>query len=303
MSGPIQQPDADCRDEVLAQVDAREGRTTDVGGLPVARVLPTKGRRTVGAWCFVDVLGPMDAEHPDPMEIGPHPHIGLSTVTWLLEGEALHTDSLGTEQPIRPGQLNLMTAGHGISHAEYAAKPPFRGVQLWLAQPEHARHGPSSFQHHAELPVVEHGAATSVVFAGALDTVTAPTRTDTDVVAADVTLRDTRAVLPVNRRHELAVVPLDSRVKVGDAIVEPGWIGLIPGGADELPFETEHKQARMLLIGGVPLGEPIVMWWNFVARNRDEITAAYHDWAERTDRFTAVPTRIPRIDAPVPPWL
>lgn len=130
MSGPIQQPDAECRDELLAQVDAREGRATDVGGLPVARVLPTKGRRTVGAWCFVDLLGPMDAEHPDPMEIGPHPHIGLSTVTWLLEGEALHTDSLGTEQPIRPGQLNLMTAGHGISHAEYAAKPPFRGAQL-----------------------------------------------------------------------------------------------------------------------------------------------------------------------------
>ena len=142
-----------------------------------------------------------------------------------------------------------------------------------------------------------------MVFAGTLDTVTAPTHTDTDVVAADVTLRGKRAVLPVNRRHELAVVPLDSRVKVGEAIVEPGWIGLIPEGADELPFETEHKQARMLLVGGVPLGEPLVMWWNFVARNRDEITAAYHDWAEHTDRFTAVPTRIPRIDAPVPPWL
>lgn len=303
MSGPVQQPDVDCRDEDLPAVEAREGRTTDVGGLPVARVLPTKGRRTVGAWCFVDILGPMDAVDPDPMEVGPHPHIGLSTVTWLIDGEALHTDSLGTEQPIRPGQLNLMTAGHGISHAELAANPPFRGVQLWLAQTEQTRHGESRFVHHADLPQTAFEHAEATVFAGHLGSAHAPTQTDIEIVAADFTLRRGTSVLPIDPRFELAVVPLDGRVKVADAIVEPGWIGLIPPGSDELPIEAEHAGGRALLIGGLPLGEPIEMWWNFVARDREEITQAYRDWTARTDRFGAVPTRLERIEAPVPPWL
>ena len=303
MSGPAQQPDTQCADEPLARVEAREGRSTEVGGVPVARVLPTKGRRTVGAWCFVDLLGPMDAQDPDPLEVGPHPHIGLSTVTWLLEGEALHTDSLGTEQPIRPGQLNLMTAGHGISHAELAAEPPFRGVQLWLAQPEATRHGASRFEHHPELPRTRVGDAEAVVFAGRLQDAVAPTATDTEVVASDLTLRRGVTVLGVDPRFELAVVPMEGRVKVGEAIVEPGWIGLVPPGVEELLVEAERDGARALLLGGVPLGERIQMWWNFVARDRGEITVAYREWAARTDRFGSVPTPLERIEAPVPPWL
>ncbi len=303
ISGPVQQPDTECADEPLATVEAREGRSTEVGGLPVARVLPTKGRRTVGAWCFVDLMGPMDAQDPDPLEVGPHPHIGLSTVTWLLEGEALHTDSLGTEQPIRPGQLNLMTAGHGISHAELAAEPPFRGVQLWLAQPEATRHGASRFEHHAHLPraTLDHGEA--VVFAGGLAGAVAPTTTDTEVVAGDLRLRRGTTLLPVDPRFELAVVPMEGRVKVGEAIVEPGWIGLVPPGVEELPVEVERDGVRALLLGGVPLGERIQMWWNFVARDREEMTIAYREWAQRTDRFGSVPTPLERIEAPVPPWL
>ncbi|MFU8839500.1 MAG: pirin family protein [Nitriliruptoraceae bacterium] len=303
MSGPVQDPDLACKDEPLQRVDAREGRSTEVGGLPVARVLPTKGRRTVGAWCFVDLLGPMDAVDPDPLEVGPHPHIGLSTVTWLTEGEALHSDSLGTEQLIRPGQVNLMTAGHGIAHAELAAEPPFRGVQLWLAQPEGTRHGASRFEHHVDLPRLELPTAEAMVFVGALPGAASPVTTDTEVVAADVQLRRGTSVLPTDLRFELAVVPVDGRIKVGEAIVEPGWIGLVPAGVDELPLEVEHDGARALVVGGVPLGERIQMWWNFVARDRDEITDAYRDWAQRTDRFGPVPSDLERIDAPVPPWL
>ena len=303
MSGPVQQADLECRDEPLARVDAREGRTTQVGGLDVARVLPTKGRRTVGAWCFVDLLGPMDAVDPDPLEVGPHPHIGLSTVTWLHEGEALHSDSLGTEQMIRPGQVNLMTAGHGISHAELAAEPPFRGVQLWLAQPEETRHGESRFEHHAELPEASFGNADARVFIGSLPGASSPVTTDTELLGADLRLRRGLSVLPTDPRFELAVVPVDGRVKVGEAIVEPGWIGLVPTGVDELPLETEQDDGRALLIGGVPLGERIQMWWNFVARDRDEISEAYREWRERTDRFGSVPTDLERIEAPVPPWL
>lgn len=302
MSGPAQQPDTECEDERLAGVEAREGRATNVGGLDVARVLPTKGRRTVGAWCFVDLMGPADAEHPDPMEVGPHPHMGLATVTWLLEGEALHSDSLGTEQMIRPGQLNLMSSGHGIAHAELAAQPPFRGVQMWVAQPEATRHGESAFEHHAELPQVEFDHANAVVFAGSLAGSTSPARTDTALVGADLVLRRGTTVIPTTSMFEHAVAPLDGRVKVGSEVVEPGWLALVPSGVDELPLEVEGA-GRVLLLGGEPLGERVEMWWNFVARDRREIEVAYLDWRHRTDRFGEVSSTLERIEAPRPMWL
>ncbi len=215
MSGPIEEPDRQCEDEALPGLELREGRQTEVGGLPVTRVLPTKGRRTVGAWCFVDMMGPADAEEPDPMEVGPHPHIGLSTVTWLLDGEALHTDSLGSEQVIRPGQLNLMTAGHGIAHAELAARPPFRGVQMWVAQPEATRHGDNAFAHHAELPRTEIRGAEALVMIGTFADATSDARADTAMVGAQVDLHGSRAALPVAPTFEHAVVPLDGTVRVG----------------------------------------------------------------------------------------
>ncbi len=303
MSGPIQPPDLECQNELLAGVEAREGRTASVGGLDVVRVLPTKGRRTVGAWCFVDLLGPADADEPDPLEVGPHPHIGLATVTWLLEGEALHSDSLGTEQVIRPGQLNLMTAGHGIAHAELAAQPPFRGVQLWIAQPEGTRHDAPAFEHHEELPEVELDHAAGQVLAGTLGEASSPARTDTPLLGADLTLRRGRTVLPTDRTFEHAVVPLEGRVKIGPEVVEPGWVALVPTGVTDLPLESEHGGGRLLVLGGEPLGGSVQMWWNFVARDRDEITAAYRDWRDRTDRFGTVPSQLERIDAPRPPWL
>lgn len=304
MSGPVRPDDQQCENEPIAGIELREGRRAQVGGLPVTRVLPTKARRTVGPWCFVDLAGPADAEQPDPMEVGPHPHIGLATVTWLLEGEALHTDSLGTEQTIRPGQLNLMSAGHGVAHAELAARPPFRGVQMWLAQPEGTRHGPSAFEHHAELPRVELGdGAESLVFAGAFAGATSPARQDWPSVGADLVVRQGRLAVPVDRAFEHAVVPLDGRVQVGADVVEPGWVALVPAGQEELRLEAEHGGGRLLVLGGLPFEERIEMWWNFVARDKDEIAQAWREWDERTDRFGAVPSTLERIEAPRPPWL
>lgn len=303
MSGPVQPKDRECHDEPLEGVELREGRHTAVGGLPVTRVLPTKSRRTVGAWCFVDLAGPADAEQPDPMEVGPHPHIGLSTVTWLLEGEALHSDSLGTQQMIRPGQLNLMTAGHGIAHAELAAQPPFRGVQMWLAQPEATRHGASRFAHHADLPRVDFPLGEGLLFVGALDGETSPAVTDTAVVGLDLSLRRGRTVVPAQRQFEYAIVPLDGRVLVGGEVVEPGWVALVPPGIDELPLETDYDDGRLLVLGGEPLGEPVQMWWNFVARDQVEIETAWREWRDRTDRFGEVPSSLERIEAPRPPWV
>ena len=302
MSGPLKPTDAGRTNEQLEGIEAREGRRTSVGGMDVVRVLPTKGRRTVGAWCFVDLMGPVDAEKPDPMEVGPHPHIGLSTVTWLLEGEALHNDSLGTEQVIRAGQLNWMTSGHGIAHSELAAKPPFRGVQMWVAQPEATRHGKSAFVHHPDLPQLAFDNAEARLFAGTCDTAASPARGDTPLVGLDVAVRG-RTVLPAEPLFEHAVVPLDGAVRVGPEVVEPGWLALIPAGTDELPLETAGGGGRLLLLGGEPLGEPIQMWWNFVARDKAEIETAWRDWQERTDRFGEVASKLARIDAPRPPWV
>ncbi|WP_052666734.1 pirin family protein [Nitriliruptor alkaliphilus] len=302
MSGPVEPRDRDCEDELLAGIETREGRAAQVGGVDIVRVLPTKGRRTVGAWCFVDLMGPVDAERPDPLEVGPHPHIGLSTVTWLLEGEALHQDSLGTEQVIRPGQLNWMTSGHGISHAELAAQPPFRGVQMWVAQPEGTRHGEARFEHHGELPEVDLDGASGTVLAGRVGDAVSPARTDTPLVGVDLQVRRGRTVVPTAGSFEHAVVPLDGRVKVGAEVVEPGWVALVPAGIDELPLEV-HEDARLLVLGGEPLGERVEMWWNFVARDRDEITAAWRDWDRRTERFGDIDSQLERIEAPRPPWV
>jgi redox-sensitive bicupin YhaK (pirin superfamily) len=303
MSGPVEPKDAACVDEDLSGVEVREGRQASVGGMRISRVLPTKGRRTVGAWCFTDLILPADGLDPDPMEVGPHPHIGLATVTWLLDGEAVHSDSLGSEQTIRPGQLNLMTAGHGIAHAELGAPAPLRGVQLWIAQPEATRHGDPAFEHQAELPRVDVGTGEAAVLVGTLGDATSPARADTRLVGAEITVRAGATTLPAVEDFEYAIVPLDGTVKVGDDIVEHGWLALVPPGASRLPVEATGDGARFMLLGGEPLGEAVTMWWNFVGRDRDEITAAWRAWQAHDDRFGPVASRLDRIDAPAPPWV
>jgi len=327
VSGPVREVDLDDgrpdghatgrATDTIDLVEVREGRHADVGGLDVVRVLPTKGRRTVGAWCFVDLMGPVDLDDPDPLEVGPHPHIGLATVTWLMDGEALHTDSLGTEQVIRAGQLNLMTAGRGISHAEIASRAPFRGAQLWVAQPESTRHGDPAFEHHAELPGIElpavprgaaggpagGGTTTGSVLLGTVAGGTSPARADTALVGVDLTLAAGTTTVPLDRRFEHAVAPLDASIRVAGHVVEPGSLALVPVGVDELPLEARASGVRALLLGGEPLDGPIAMWWNFVARDRDELTAAWRDWNSRGERFGEVASPLARIEAPPPPWV
>ncbi len=304
MSGPVQGRDSAYENELLGRVEVREGRSTSVGGMDIARVLPTKGRRTVGPWCFVDLITPPDAQHPDPMEVGPHPHIGLATVTWLFAGEAEHSDSLGTRQLIRPGELNLMSAGRGIAHAELGLGRALMGAQMWVAQPEATRHGPPAFEHHGDLPRVELPTAVATVIAGTLAGATSPARADTPLLGAEVRLRKGAVEVPVDPGYEHALAPIDHPVLVGGARVEPGWLALVPAGPDGVVVETRAAEARLLLLGGEPMGEPIQMWWNFVGRSKDEITAAWRAWqAGDTDRFGPVPSKLARIDAPPPPWL
>ena len=150
-------------------VDVLTSHEAQVGSLTVRRALPQRRRRTVGAWCFADHMGPADVTEGSGLDIGPHPHTGLQTVTWLIDGEALHRDSLGSEQVISAGQLNLMTAGYGVSHAEEATghyRGTLQGIQLWIAQSDATRDGSPGFEHHAELPRLEIGEASATVLIG-----------------------------------------------------------------------------------------------------------------------------------------
>jgi hypothetical protein len=279
-----------------------------VGGMPVRRALPRRGRRTIGAWCFVDVFGPATVSEEAPVEIGPHPHIGLQTVTWLHAGEQVHRDSLGTEQPIRPGQLNLMTAGHGLAHAEESEhyRGEVSGVQLWVALPESTRHGAPAFEHHGDLPQAELDATTATLLVGGLAGGAAPApspaRADTPLVGVDLAVREGRTVLPLDASYEHALVVLDGDLEVCGEHVPTGSLAYVGLGRSELPIEARGA-ARALLLGGTPFGESVLMWWNFVARTLAEIDAARADWQSRSgERFAPTGSRAARIDAPPVPW-
>ena len=281
-----------------------EARLADVGGMTVRRSLPKARRRTVGAWCFVDHFGPLAVAPDGGIDIGPHPHTGLSTVTYLLDGQVLHHDSLGSEQVIRPGQLNLMTAGHGVSHAEEPTghyRGLMHGVQLWVAQPEGTRHGDAAFEHHAELPRAELAGAEVTVLVGELEGSAAPSRQDTPLVGLDVVLQPGGATLPLAPGFEHVLVVLDGLLLVDDAPVLRGQSAYLGVGRDEVALNAPDG-ARVLLLGGEPFEEPLLMWWNFVARTRAEIDEAQRQWASSDERFGRVASSLPRVPSPATPW-
>src|SRR5690242_13129495 len=204
MSGPITTTDAAPTAAVdppsACDLDLLEGRTTRVGEFDVRRVLPQRRRRTVGAWCFADQMGPGRVSETHGLDIGPHPHMGLQTVTWLLRGVVLHRDSLGSEQEIRPGQLNLMTAGRGVSHSEETTgihRGELHGIQLWVAQPESTRDADPAFEHHDLLPEAELGNGVATVLIGVFLGARSTARRDTEHVGVDLDLRPGRTVVPL----------------------------------------------------------------------------------------------------------
>ena len=272
-----------------------ESRIAEVGGQSVHRALPKHRHRTVGPWCFVDLFGPAD----QPTRIGPHPHIGLHAVTWLFDGEIVHTDSLGTRQPIRPGQLNLMTAGRGVAHAEQSAESfsgHIHGVQLWVAQPETTRSGEPAFEHHESLPIVVLGRSDATVLAGSFGGVASPARTDTPMVGVQANVR-TSIEAPLDPTFEHVVVVAEGSVTIDGQVVETNESAYLPVGHDALARWSESR-ARILLLGGEPFGAEILMWWNFVARSWDEMAVARTDWVTGADRFPTVISALDRIVAP-----
>jgi quercetin 2,3-dioxygenase len=281
-----------------------EAREADVGGITVRRALPKRHRRTIGAWCFVDHFGPTAVGASAPMQIGPHPHIGLQTVTWLVAGEALHRDSLGVEQLIRPGQLNLMTAGRGVSHAEESptgSRGELHGAQLWVAQPDATRHGAPAFEHHEDLPRLELGGVVASVLVGRVGEAVSPARADTPLTGVALEATGGAAVVPLDPSHEHGVVVLDGSLEVEGQEVRPGTLAYLGLGRDELALGAVGP-AHALLLGGAPFEAEPLMWWNFVARRREEIEEAWDDWETGADRFGAVASELERIAAPGLQW-
>ena len=258
-----------------------EGAAVALGGprgMAVTRTLPNKVRRTVGAWCFLDAYGPDDLAGRPGMRVGPHPHIGLQTVSWLVRGEILHRDSLGNRQEIRPGQLNLMTAGRGISHAEETPavnSGVLHGVQLWVALPETARHQPPAFTHHADLPVVRLGGLTATVLIGELGGAASPAAAHTPLVGAEIA--GASGVVPLRSDFEYAVLAMDGAATVDGHDLKPGPLLYLGTGRTSLAV-TAGPDARLLLLGGEPFEESLVMWWNFIGRSHEEIVAARAEW-------------------------
>ena len=284
-------------------VEVGEGRLTTVGGIPVERSLPRRGRRTVGAWCFVDHFGPADVPAAS-MQVGPHPHIGLHTVTWVLDGEVLHRDSLGSEQLIKPGQLNLMTASRGVAHAEETpagATGTLHGLQLWVAQPQATRSGAAAFEHHSTLPHAEVGGVVATVLVGELVGVRSPARADAPLVGADL-LVGGPAPLPLDPAFEHGLLVVDGPLTVDGTAVAPGVFAYFAPGRAELGLAPTGGPGRALLVGGAPFEEPVLMWWNFVARTKEEMVQARQDWEAGSDRFGAVESGLGRIPAPPPLW-
>jgi redox-sensitive bicupin YhaK (pirin superfamily) len=291
-------------------IEVHDGAVAEVGRIRVRRVLPRRRLRTIGAWCFADHMGPAEVTEEAGLDVGPHPHVGLQTVTWLMEGAVLHRDSLGSEQLIRPGQVNLMTAGRGVVHSEENTgtyRGQLQGVQLWVAQPDTLRHGEPAFTHHAELPVLEWDRAEATLIAGEYLGARSPAGFATDLLGMQVTVHPGLTTFPLRADFEHAIIALDGPVLVGGepatprTPTNPGQIAALGIGRSEIDVATD-RVTRLMLLGGIPFPEPVFMWWNFVARSADEVSTYYADWRDRGQRFGEVDSQLGRIPAPPPPW-
>ena len=274
-------------------------RDVPLGGLRamnVQRSLPQRGLPTIGAWCFLDRFGPQAAV----MRVEPHPHVGLQTVTWPLVGEVRHRDTLGNDVNLRAGELNLMTSGHGIAHSEYSlgeAPVTLDALQLWIALPESRRHGEPAFERHTELPTVELPAAvglpaTATVVMGVFAGTTSPATTYSPLVGAQIVLpAGGTVVLPLQPAWEHGMVIIDGdmspRSDVRLPSPAPGELLYLPTGLDEVAVSSVGG-ATLFLLGGEPLADNLVMWWNFVARTHEEIVQAWTEWEANGARFGRV---------------
>jgi redox-sensitive bicupin YhaK (pirin superfamily) len=285
-----------------AVVSVFEPRAVPLGGMramQVDRVMPQRGLPTVGAWCFLDSFGPHDVA----MQVLPHPHVGLQTVTWPLAGEIRHRDSVGSDVVVRPGQLNLMTAGRGVSHSEFSvSEGVLHGLQLWVALPADRADMAPAFEQHTSLPTFEASGVSGSVLVGTLGEVTSSATVHTPLVGADLTVTET-ATVPLAANHEHAVLVVSGTPTVAGVPVKRGQLVYLGTGRTTVSIDVPTGgPARVMLLGGEPFPDELVMWWNFVGRTHEEIAAARTDWQAASTRFGEIPghngARIPAPDLP-----
>lgn len=277
---------------------------TDVGGIQVNRVLPRRQRRLIGAWCFLDHIGPVSGSEID-LHVGAHPHIGLQTFTWMMQGEIMHRDSLGTEQVIRPGQVNLMTAGRGIAHTEDSVpgQDAIHAAQLWIALPrEHADTTPR-FDHYPDLPRWREQNMDMTLLIGSYANHTAPSKSFSPLVGVDLQVALTQqAKLSLRRDFEYGLLPLQGNWKIEGEVFAENELAYLGCGREWLTVETPAG-GRALLVGGAPMNDEVLIWWNFVSHSRSAIIQAQKDWEmDNKSRFADVPGAQKRLVPPPIPW-
>ncbi|MFC3451483.1 pirin family protein [Amycolatopsis speibonae] len=286
-----------CRDHPGDGVTVLTPRDVPLGGpraIRVRRTLPQRQRSLIGAWCFADHYGPQDVSESGGMDVAPHPHTGLQTASWLFSGEIEHRDSIGTHAVVRPGELNLMTAGHGIAHSEVSTVSKsdtvtLHGVQLWIALPDEHRDTARDFQHYA--PPLHHlSGATARVFLGTLAGTTSPVPVFTPLLGAELTVEPGATVtLDVDPAFEHGVLQDLGSVTVAGTALGTGELAYLAPGPGRLALaNTGGEPARVLLLGGTPFAEELVMWWNFVGRSHEEIAEYRETWQAQADRFGSV---------------
>jgi redox-sensitive bicupin YhaK (pirin superfamily) len=273
----------------------------------VARALPDRAIRMIGAWCFLDHYGPEDVSTAPGMQVYAHPHTGLQTVSWLVEGEIEHRDSVGTQAMVSPGTLNIMTAGHGIVHSEISRpdKPPtLHGLQLWVALPDAVRDQAPRFDRYTDLPQLDRDGVRGQVLVGEIDGVRSPAISFSPLVGADLSLDPgAQVALAVAADHEHGVFVVAGGLTCGDqATATTDQLVYLGTGRDRLSLTAGEQGCRVLLLGGEPFAEEIVMWWNFIGRTHDEVAGFRTQWEKRDDRFPPVVERSERVmEAPPMP--
>jgi len=257
-------------------------RLVPLGGLramPVRRTLPQRGRTTIGAWCFLDHYGPDRVAQTGGMEVPPHPHTGLQTASWLFSGAIEHRDSAGHHAQVLPGELNLMTAGRGISHSERSTPETttLHGVQLWIALPEESRFTDPGFEHYAP-PQIRSAGWSARVFLGELLGSRSPVRTHSPLLGAELRIEaGAELSVQVDPTFEHGVLVDSGALRVNDELVSPGQLAHLGVGASVIKLAADSP-ARLILLGGPPFGEKLVMWWNFVARSHEEVQQFWSAW-------------------------
>lgn len=283
-------------------IEATPARHTYLGPLEIRRALPLRERRMVGPWCFLDRYGPVTFSAGQPMDLAPHPHVGLQTVSWLLDGEVLHRDSLGNESLLRAGGLNLMTAGRGIAHSEQTPMKNsgrLNGAQLWIALPGHSRNHEAAFEFVPELPIADVRGGRVAVILGETSAAASPATTFSPIVGADLQVwKNETMTMPLRRDFEHALLVLDGSAVLDGEVLTPDVLYYLGTGREQASIASRDG-ARLLLVGGAPFGETILMWWNFVARTPEEIVSAAEQW--NSGRFGRVRGHDDEPIMPTPP--